>query len=117
MPPLKDKRPPSPLVAAAQGFDEALRRFAAPAEGARKGGLDTQKGLERAAEALNEIAACEEDLQQRAQALMSALAESRDTQQAQAENVRTRALEIQKRTEDYAQVMRGFETLGQDAAA
>jgi chromosome segregation ATPase len=112
----KDKPPASSLVAAAEAFDAGLRRFAALTESARKGALDSQKGLERAGETLKEIAACEEELQGHAQALMTALATARDAQQTQAELVRTRALEIQKRTEDYAGVMRRFETLGRDAA-
>jgi hypothetical protein len=48
---------------------------------------------------------------------MAALGAARDAQQAQAEAVRVRALDVQKRTEDYAAVMRRFETLGKDAAA
>jgi chromosome segregation ATPase len=111
------KTAPSPLVAAAEAFDETLRRFGALTEAAGRGGLDSQKGLERAGEMLKEIAACEEELQERAQALMTALGAARDTQQAQAVIVRDRALEIQKRTEDYRNVMLRFETLGQDASA
>ena len=106
----------SPLVAAAEGFDAALRRFSALTDAVRRTGLDSQKGLERAAETLKEIAACEEELQARAQELMTALGATRDLQQGQAEEVRTRALEIQKRTDDYAGVMRRFEALGRDAA-
>jgi hypothetical protein len=109
--------PPSPLVGAAQAFSETLQRFGALADGLRKGELDSQRNLERAAEALSEVAGCEEELQAHAQALMSALAVARDTQQAQADAIRTRALEIQSRTESYAALMRGFEALGKDAAA
>ena len=112
----KDKLPASPLVAAAEAFDSALRRFAALSESVRKGALDSQKGLERAGETLKEIAACEEDLQVHAQALMSALATTRDAQQKQAEAVSARAIEIQQRTEVYAGVMRRFEALGKDAS-
>jgi len=112
----KDKSNASRLVAAAEAFDAGLRRFAALTDAARKGALDSQKGLERAGETLKEIATCEEELQVHAQELMAALAGARDAQQTQAEAVRARALEIQKRTEDYAQVMRNFEALGHDAA-
>ena len=48
---------------------------------------------------------------------MAALGGARDTQQAQAEAVRVRALEIQARTEELARLMRGFEAIGKDAAA
>lgn len=107
----------SPLVASAEAFDATLKRFAALAEGLRKGGLDSQRNLERSAESLKQVAACEEELQVHAQALMAALGGARDAQQAQAEAVRVRALEIQARSEELARLMRGFEAIGKDAAA
>jgi hypothetical protein len=107
----------SPLVAAAEAFDATLKRFAALADGLRKGTLDSQRNLERAAEALKEVAGCEEELQVHAQALMTALGGARDAQQAQAEAIRVRALEIQARSEELARLMRGFEAIGKDAAA
>jgi len=106
----------SPLVASAQAFNEALKRFAALSDGLRKGKLDSQRNLERAAESLKEVAACEEELQVHAQALTTALAGARDAQQAQAEAVRVRALEIQARGEELTRLMRGFEAIGKDAA-
>jgi chromosome segregation ATPase len=107
----------SPLVASAEAFDATLKRFAALAEGLRKGALDSQRNLEKAAESLKQVAACEEELQAHAQALTTALAGARDAQQAQAETVRVRALEIQARGEELARLMRGFEAIGKDAAA
>jgi hypothetical protein len=113
----KSKAADSPLVGAAQAFDATLGRFAALADGLRKGTLDSQRNLERAAEALKQVAGCEEELQAHAQALMGALGAARDAQQAQAEAVRVRALEIQARGEELAKLMRGFEAIGKDAAA
>ena len=107
----------APLVASAEAFETTLRRFAALAEGLRKGTLDSQRNLERAAEALKEVATCEEQLQMHAQALMAALGAARDAQQEQAEAIRVRALEIQARSEELARLMRGFEAIGKDAAA
>jgi hypothetical protein len=112
----RSKPDDSPLVASAQAFDEALERFAALSDGLRKGKLDSQRNLERAAESLKEVAACEEELQVHAQALTTALAGARDAQQAQAEAVRLRALEIQARDEELTRLMRGFEAIGKDAA-
>jgi hypothetical protein len=112
----RSKPDDSPLVASAQAFDEALKRFAALSDGLRKGTLDSQRNLERAAESLKEVAACEEELQVHAQALTTALAGARDAQQAQAEAVRVRALEIQARGEELTRLMRGFEAIGKDAA-
>jgi len=113
----KSKPSDSPLVASAEAFDAALTRFAALTDSLRKGSLDSQRNLERAAESLKQIAGCEEDLQAHAQALMTALGKARDAQQTQADLIRARALEIQARTEEFARLMRGFEAIGQDAAA
>ena len=105
----------TPLLEAAEAFDTELARFAHLTDSSRKGKLDSQRSLQRAAEALKEVADCEELLQQHAQRLMSALASARDAQQTQAELVRERATEIQTRTEVYADLMRRFQALGQDA--
>lgn len=106
----------SALVTAAEQFDAALRRFAALTEGLQKAPVDSQRALERAGDTLQQIAACEEELQAQAQALMAALGVARDAQQAQADAVRARATEIQKRTEDYASLVERFESLGTNAA-
>jgi hypothetical protein len=105
----------SPLVAAAEAFDEALSRFASLTEALRKGPLESSRGLERAAEMLREVATCEEDLQARAQLLVAALGTSREAQQAQAELVRGQALEIQARSQTYAELLGRFEAIGKDA--
>ena len=113
----RSKPADSPLVASAEAFDETLKRFAALADGLRKGRLDSQSNLERAAENLKRVAGCEEELQAHAQALTVALATARDAQQEQAEAIRVRALEIQARGEELTRLMRGFEAIGRDAAA
>jgi len=113
----RSKPSDSPLVASAEAFDETLKRFAALAEVLRKGKLDSQRNLERAAENLKLVAGCEEELQAHAQALTVALAAARDAQQEQAEAIRVRALEIQARGEELTRLMRGFEAIGKDAAA
>jgi hypothetical protein len=112
------KKPPetSLLVAAAEAFDESLRRFAALADGLRSTSLDSSHGLGRAADALKEVADCEEDLQSRARTLIGALGTAREAQEAQAELVRTRALEIQERSGEYAALLGRFEAIGVDAA-
>ena len=112
------KKPPetSPLVAAAEAFDESLRRFATLAEGLRTTSLDSSHGLGRAADALKEVADCEEDLQARAKTLIAALATAREAQEGQTELVRNRALEIQARSGQYAELLGRFEAIGVDAA-
>src|SRR5262245_66214434 len=106
--PSKPKPADSPLVASAEAFDATLHRFAALSDGLRKGSLDSQRNLERAAEALKQVAGCEEELQAHAQALMAALGIARDAQQAQAGAMRVRAREIQARSEEPARTVRGF---------
>ena len=112
------KKPPetSPLVAAAEAFDESLRRFAALADGLRSTSLDSSHGLGRAADALKEVADCEEDLQAQARTLIAALTTAREAQEAQSELVRTRALEIQARSGEYAALLGRFEAIGVEAA-
>jgi len=106
----------SPLVAAAEAFDESLGRFAALAAGLRSTSLDSSHGLGRAADALKEVADCEEDLQSRARTLIAALGTAREAQEGQAELVRNRALEIQARSGEYAALLGRFEAIGVDAA-
>ena len=115
---MPQKKPPetSPLVAAAEAFDESLRRFAALAEGLRSAGLGSGHGLGRAADALKEVADCEEDLQTRARTLIGALGTAREAQERQTELVRSRALEIQARSGEYAALLGRFEAIGVDAA-
>jgi ATPase subunit of ABC transporter with duplicated ATPase domains len=106
----------SPLVAAAEAFDESLRRFAALAEGLRSTSLDSSHGLGRAADALKEVADCEEDLQAQARTLIGALTTARENQEAQSELVRSRALEIQARSGEYAALLGRFEAIGVEAS-
>jgi len=106
---------PSPLVTAAEAFDETLERFATLTETLRKRPLESRHALQRASETLQDIATCEEELQEAAQGLMAALGAARDTQQRQAELVRLRALDIKQRGEAYAELLARFEAMGKDA--
>jgi hypothetical protein len=103
-------------VDAAGAFDETLRRFGALVESAGRAELDSGEGLARAAGALEKVAACEEEIQQRAQALSAALTAAREAQETQTQAIGTRALEVQKRTEEYANLLRRLEGVGQSAA-
>jgi hypothetical protein len=106
----------SPLVEAARAFDETLGRFGALADAVARAPLDSSDGLARAAAALQRVAACEEEIQQRAQALSAALTGARQTQEARAQEIGARALEVQRRGEAYAALLQRFEGLGRDAA-
>ena len=111
-------KPPqkSPLVEAAETFDACLRQFAALAESVRKPALDSGHDLARAAEALKAVVACEEDLQVQARTLIVALGKAREAQEAHAELVRNRALEVQARSGQYAAILGRFEAIGTEAA-
>jgi chromosome segregation ATPase len=106
----------SPLTAAAESFDDALRRFSTLTEALRKRQLDSRHALESAAALLKDVTRCQEELQTKAQALVAALGAARDTQQAQAEFVQERAQDIQRRAQDYATLTVRFEEVGQQAA-
>ena len=112
----KDRAEPSPLLAAAEAFDAELERFAHLTEAARHGSLGSQKALERAAEALKEIADCEEQMQAQARALMAALGAAREQQEKQAALAAQRAEEVRERTAVYGELLKRFQALGAEAA-
>ncbi len=112
----KERAEPSPLLAAAEAFDVELERFAHLTESAGRGNLDSQKALERAAEALKEIADCEEQMQAQARALMAALGAAREQQEKQAALAAQRAEEVRARTVIYGDLLGRFKTLGTEAA-
>jgi chromosome segregation ATPase len=112
----KDRAEPSPLLAAAEAFDAELERFAHLTEAARHGSLGSQKALERAAEALKEIADCEEQMQAQARLLMAALGTAREQQERQAALAAQRAEEVRERTAVYGELLKRFQALGAEAA-
>jgi len=110
-------RPPAgPLVAAAEAFESSLQRFASLAEALRVARIDGQRGIERAGETLQQIADCEQVLQEHAQGLVAALAAVRAAQQQQAEAISVRAEEIKSRNDVYVGLMLRYEQLGQETA-
>jgi DNA repair exonuclease SbcCD ATPase subunit len=107
---------PSPLTAAAEAFDEALRRFSGLTDLLRKRELDSRHALESAAQLLKDVTLCQEELQANAQALIAALGGARDAQQSRTDIVQARARELQQRTQEYATLTTRFEEVGQQAA-
>ncbi|HEY6478031.1 MAG TPA: hypothetical protein VI456_15745 [Polyangia bacterium] len=105
----------APLVSAAQAFSETLQGFTAAAQAVGRAPLNSSEGLARAAEALRRVVTSEEELQARAQALIAALAQARQAQEAHAEQVKTRAFEVERRGEEYGALVRRFEAIGRDA--
>lgn len=113
---MKDKKTTSELVAAAEAFEQELAQFGRLSETVCKGALNSQKALERAGRALQELAAMEQRLQNAAGVLIGALNVARERQQAQAEAAQARAREIQERAEVSTALMQRFAELGGEAA-
>jgi hypothetical protein len=111
-----DKAQASELMAAAEAFDEHLARFARLAETARQGRLNSQKNLQRAARAFQEIGEAEKRLGVAAQELVTALNAARRTQEAQAQAIQERAQEIAKRTAVAADLLKRYGAIGGKAA-
>ncbi len=106
------KRPPSPLVAAAEALEEELRRLAAIAREARRLPLDSQRNLERTQEKLAELGGTNERLPQLVGGLMSAVKQLVDDQQAQAAALAARGEEVRRRREALGALMDRYGDLG-----
>ena len=111
-----DKVQASELMAAAAAFDEHLARFAHLAETARQGPLNSQKSLQRAARAFQEIGDAEKRLGVAAQELVQALTAARRTQEMQAQAIQERAQEIARRTAVAADLLKRYGAIGGKAA-
>jgi hypothetical protein len=106
----------SELMAAAAAFDEHLARFAHLAETARQGPLNSQKSLQRAARAFQEIGDAEKRLGVAAQELVAALTAARRSQEMQAQAIQERAQEIARRTAVAADLLKRYGAIGGKAA-
>lgn len=107
----------SELVAAATALDTELRRFEDLSQQIKKLPFNSEKNLERAAKALEEIATSDERLGEQVRALVEAVSHVRERQQTHATIVQERALELQARTEVYQTLLQHFGTLGQEAGS
>jgi hypothetical protein len=103
-------------MAAAATFDAQLARFADLAETARQGPLNSQKNLQRAARAFQEIGEAEKRLGVAAQDLVGALTSARRTQETQAQAIQERAQEIARRTAVAADLLKRYGAIGEKAA-
>jgi len=112
----RDKPQDSALVEAARSLDEGLERFEALAQQLQDAPLQAEKHLERASSTLKALADMDEQLRARVAALVGAISQVRDRQQAQAEAVHVRAQELQARTEIFKDLLVRYGALGQSAA-
>jgi hypothetical protein len=103
-------------MAAAATFDAQLARFAQLSEIARQGPLNSQKNLQQAARAFQEIGDAEKRLGIAAQELVAALTTARRTQETQAQAIQERAQEIARRTAVAAELLKSYGAIGEKAA-
>jgi len=93
------KQDRSPLVVAAEEFDQQLASYARLGELFLKTPLESVKHLERANATLQEIAGCEERLQAAGKALVVALSSAREQQEQLAQAVVAHVPALQARNE------------------
>lgn len=105
----------SALAAAAAALESELSRFEELAETARKIPLTSEKNIDRAARATTEAAARQEAVIAQVQALVAAIGDARQRQQATSEVLLARAQEIQARSEELGELLKRFASLGVEA--
>jgi DNA repair exonuclease SbcCD ATPase subunit len=106
------KKPAGPLVQAAEALEDELRRLGSIAREAQRLPLDSQRNLERTREKLAELGAVDERLRPLVAALMSAVKELVDDQQAQAVALGARTEEVRRRAEAFQALMLRYAELG-----
>ena len=100
------------LSEAALALDRELRRFEELAEQARRLKLNTEKGLERATEALTRAAQSQDRIHGHVQDLVAAVAAARQKQESDARALMERAEEIAARRKEFAGVLERMSRLG-----
>lgn len=111
------KKSPSPLVEAAQAFDDALEAHARASELFVRSPLASTKHIDRANELMNEIAAAEQLLGERGAALSAAITAARDRQLALAHQIVERLPEVKARNEQLLGLLEQYQALGGEAGA
>ncbi len=104
------------MLSAATAFDAELARYEQLSASLLRGELNSAKALDRAVNALEQVASSEAELALRAQRLLEAMAEARDEQQARSLAVHQRATEVQGRKALFDKLAEGQELLGSSAA-
>jgi len=103
------------LSEAALALDRELRRFEELAAQARRMKLDTEKGLERATEALTRAAESQDRIHGHVQQLVAAVGAARQRQESDAKALMARAEEIAARRREFAEVLGRMSRLGEMA--
>jgi hypothetical protein len=107
----------SVLISAATALDAELGRFQDAVDAFKKLPLSSKKHLERATAALNALAESEQRLGANVQALVQAVAATREGQTTHLEVIRAKAETLKARSIEFQQLIGQFESLGQGAAA
>jgi hypothetical protein len=111
------RKPQSPLLEAAQAFDEELNSYLHLSEAFQRAPLASSKHLERVNELLGQIAASEQRLAACGQRLADAVGGARDRQESQAKLTVERIPEVKTRMEQLRSLLSQFEELGKEAGA
>jgi|SoiMethySBSTD1v2_1073268.scaffolds.fasta_scaffold673804_2 hypothetical protein len=106
------KKDPSVLVDAAEELESELERFEGIVAEALRAGLDSQKGLERAAEALKSVVAADQRISERVGTLVAAVQATRARREERAAAVGRRAQEIEARSHVFAGLMGDYRAIG-----
>ncbi len=119
-PALPMAKPPShadsPLVAAAIALEEQLQRFHDGVDTFHKLPLTSKKNIDRATKMLNDLADGEQSLGTQVQALVQAVAGTRDQQNVSVEVIRAKAEELKSRAVAFQHLLTQFEAMGVAAA-
>ncbi|HEY0712029.1 MAG TPA: hypothetical protein VGF45_05110 [Polyangia bacterium] len=113
----KTNHPPSEVLAAAEAFDEELATYASVSGAFARAQLTSSKHIEKAKDALNQIAASEERLAACGARLAAAVNAARNQQEALAKGTLERVPMLQQRMEQLRGLVGQFEALGKEAGA
>ena len=103
------------LSEAALALDRELRRFEDLADQAARLKLTTEKGLERATEALTRAAESQDRIHGHVQRLVAAVGAARQKQESDAKALMARAEEIANRRKEFSEVLQRMAGLGRMA--
>jgi len=107
----------SALVQAASDLDTELSRFEEGVAAFTKLQLSSKKNLDRAGAMLEELAQSEQSMGTQIQALVQAIAGTRDRQVERVATIREKAEELKARSIEFRDLILQFEELGTGAAA
>jgi polyhydroxyalkanoate synthesis regulator phasin len=112
---MSKEQKPSALAEAAIALDHELRRYDELSETAVRMKLNTEKNVERATEALARAAESQDRIHADVQALVAAVAATREKQEADAEALIARAHEIAARRGQFSELVQRMAGLGKMA--